>query len=110
MEQEKARAIFSRGLSDYMARKRFILNDVSKILDITPVSVCRMRGGAIMPTFDKVFTLVENGMRLDEIFGKELADRLVSEYQEERAKDSPIETAMQAKKILNLLLEQVGKI
>jgi len=110
MEQAEARKIFSNGLAAFMSRKGLLLKDVAATLDITEVSISRMRSAKILPTFDKVFTLVENGMGLDEIFGSELAAKLTADYQKNTVRKDPITAARQAKEILKLLLNEVEKM
>ena len=83
MIKKDACSLFSRGLNSYMSRKGYTLDDVAKILDITAQSVHAIRSGKTLPRFDKVFTLVENGMNLYEIFGTELAEKLTAEMEEE---------------------------
>ena len=82
MIKKDAYSLFSRGLNSYMSRKGYTLDDVAKILDITAQSVHAIRSGKTLPRFDKVFTLVENGMTLYEIFGTELAEKLTAEMKE----------------------------
>lgn len=82
MIKKDACSLFSRGLNSYMSRKGYTLDDVAKILDITAQSVHAIRSGKTLPRFDKVFTLVENGMTLYEIFGTELAEKLTAEMKE----------------------------
>lgn len=82
MIKKDAYSLFSRGLNSYMSRKGYTLDDVAKILDITAQSVHAIRSGKTLPRFDKVFTLVENGMTLYEIFGTELAEKLTAEMKD----------------------------
>jgi transcriptional regulator with XRE-family HTH domain len=82
MIKKDAYSLFSRGLNSYMSRKGYTLDDVAKILDITAQSVHAIRSGKTLPRFDKVFTLIENGMTLYEIFGTELAEKLTAEMRE----------------------------
>lgn len=110
MEREEAQKIFSKGLAKFMFRTGLNGEAVAKILGIKSECISVYKSGKNLPKLPSVFTLVENGMRLDEIFGEELAAKMVAVYQENKAKASPMETAMQAKQILNLLLEQVGKM
>ena len=110
MEQAEARRIFSGGLAAFMSRKGLLLKDVASTLDVTEVSISRMRSAKILPTFDKVFALAENGMALEEIFGAELAQKLAADYQRTAVRKEPLTAARQAKEILKLLLKEVEKM
>ena len=78
MKKEDVYRIFSAGFSAFEDRNGFDHKDVAKILDISDASVSTMRSGKTLPRFDKVFTLVEHGMRLEEVFGAELAEKLTA--------------------------------
>ncbi len=110
MEQAEARRIFSGGLADFMSRKGHTLDSLAKILGIKNPSVSVMKSGKTLPTFDKVFTLAENGMALEEIFGAELAQKLAADYQRTAVRKEPLTAARQAKEILKLLLKEVEKM
>ena len=75
MDKKDAINIFSRGFAQFMDRKGYALKDVAKILGITEQSVFAFRAGDSLPSFEKVFTLIENGMTLEEIFGTELTKK-----------------------------------
>lgn len=82
MDKKYAINRFSRGFAQFMDRKGYTLKDVADKLDITAQSVFAFRSGDSLPRFDKVFTLVEDGMTLYEIFGTELAEKLTAGMKE----------------------------
>lgn len=85
MEKSEVYKIFSSGLSNFMDRKGYKSKEIAKILGITDASASTMANGKTLPRFEKVFTLVEKGMTLEEIFGADLARKLMDSYKIEGA-------------------------
>lgn len=110
MHREHLLAVFSAGFEKFMERKCVTVRHLAKQLGCTEQNVYNMRKGTNLPSFEILVHLISEGMRLDEIFGEIWARKLIYGYTEQKAKDSPMETAKQAKAVLALLLEQVEKI
>lgn len=85
MEKSEVYKIFSSGLSNFMDRKGYKSKEIAKILGITDASASTMANGKTLPRFEKVYTLVEKGMTLEEIFGADLAKKLMESYKTEGA-------------------------
>ena len=68
-----------------MDRKGYKSKEIAKILGITDASASTMANGKTLPRFEKVYTLIENGMSIDEIFGADLAKKLMDSYKIEGA-------------------------
>ena len=85
MQKSEVYKIFSSGLSKFMDRKGYKSKEIAKILGITDASASTMANGKTLPRFEKVYTLIENGMSIDEIFGADLAKKLMDSYKIEGA-------------------------
>lgn len=111
MKKEDVYRIFSAGFSAFEDRNGFDHKDVAKILDISDASVSTMRSGKTLPRFDKVFTLVEHGMKLEEIFGAELAEKLTAGLEPVMVdgKPDPFDTPEFKKGVVNVLAMLASK-
>lgn len=101
---------FAAGLARFMHRNNLNLKDVAAWFDINEASVSKWRSGKTTPYIDKVTVLIDKGMRLDEIFGAEIAAKLTSDYQVNQAVENPqgsLERAKQFSLDLNELLKQI---
>ena len=76
MTRNDALQIFSRGFENFRKRKSLTLDEVGKILGCGRANVFKIKSGSNFPSVEGIFTLVENGMRLEEIFGSDLAQKL----------------------------------
>ena len=68
-----------------MDRRGYKSKQIAEMLGITDASASTMVNGKTLPRFEKVFNLVEKGMTLEEIFGADLAKKLVESYKIEGA-------------------------
>lgn len=78
MTRNEALKVFSAGFVNFLKRGRFTLDEIGGILSCSKSNVSLMTKSKVSPTFETVMTLAENGMTLEEIFGAELAGKLIS--------------------------------
>lgn len=82
MDRQKALEIFSRGFNRFCERKGLTLEDAANMLGCGTGNISKIKAAKGLTSIDKVFTLIENGMTLYEIFGTELAEKLTAEMKE----------------------------
>ena len=78
MTREQALQIFSQGFEAFRLRNGLTQDQVGRILGCGRANVNKIKSGKNFPSMDGVFTLIENGMTLEEIFGPELAAMLLN--------------------------------
>lgn len=78
MTREQALQIFSQGFEAFRLRNDLTQDQVGRILGCGRANVNKIKSGKNFPSMEGVFTLIENGMTLDEIFGPELAAKLLN--------------------------------
>lgn len=78
MTREKALQIFSKGFEAFRLRNGYTQDQVGDILGCGRANINKIKSGKNFPSMEGVFTLVEHGMRLEEIFGAELAEKLTA--------------------------------
>ena len=78
MTREQALQIFSQGFEAFRLRNGLTQDQVGQILGCGRANVNKIKSGKNFPSMDGVFTLIENGMTLEEIFGPELAAKLLN--------------------------------
>lgn len=69
---------FSKGFTSFLDRNHLSLSNFAKKFDLHPTSVWSWKNGYNAPTFAKVIELFENGMTLNEMFGEELAGKILN--------------------------------
>lgn len=82
MDRQKALEIFSRGFNRFCDRKGLTLEAAANMLGCGSGNISKIKAAKGLTSIDKVFTLIENGMTLYEIFGTELAEKLTAEMKE----------------------------
>ena len=79
-------------------------------MSLSKAHVSNIKNGKNLPSAEVLFQLLEDGMRLDEAFGRELAQKLVSDYQKIQMESSPMEAISQLREFQNALLSRIEKI
>lgn len=112
MTRDEALSLFSRGFSEFLKRNGFTLEYVGSLLGCSKANVSNIRNGKTAPSFENLMILVENGMTLDEIFGPELARKLVSQSRPSKppVPESPLEKARFVRAGLKELLAQLTEL
>ena len=110
MTREHLLEIFSAGFLQFLERTHTDVKELSKKIGCTKQNLYNMRNGTNLPSFEILVHLVHEGMRLDEIFGEVRAHMLVTSYNEHKATEKPMQAAMIAKDVLQLLLNHVNEI
>lgn len=82
MTRDQALAIFSRGFEAFRLRNGLTLDQLGQMLGCGRANVHKIKSGKNFPSMEGLFSLVENGMTLYEIFGTELAEKLTAEMKE----------------------------
>lgn len=77
MKKDEVLRVFSKGFSQFLEREKIEPKKAAELLGVTDATISTIKSGKTLPRFDKVFNLVELGMRLEEIFGPELAEKLL---------------------------------
>lgn len=85
MTREEAIRIFSVGFERFLERSGLTLEAAGQIMDSTKGNASRIKQKKGLPSVEGLFSLVENGMTLEEIFGADLAKKLVESYKIEGA-------------------------
>lgn len=78
MNRKQALEIFSKGFNKFVDRKGYTLNSAGDLLGCKSANISKIKAGKGFPSMESVFTLVEHGMKLEEIFGAELAEKLTA--------------------------------
>lgn len=110
MDRNEALKTFSNGLIDFMRRTKKTPSDVAELLGVVESNISLYKSGKSLPKFIGVYALLDAGMRLEEIFGNELAEKLTSEFQKTQALRNPKESIKQAKEFLTFLTVQLDKL
>lgn len=82
MDRNTALEIFSRGFNRFCDRKGLTLEAAANMLGCGSGNISKIKAAKGLTSIDKVFTLIENGMTLYEIFGTELAEKLTAGMKE----------------------------
>ena len=77
MNRKQALEIFSKGFNKFVDRKGYTLNSVGDLLGCKSANISKIKAGKGFPSVEGIFTLIEDGMKLEEIFGSELAEKLL---------------------------------
>lgn len=77
MDRQCALDIFSKGFLKFLDRNDLTLDQVGKLLGCGRANIHKIKTGKNFPSVEGIFTLVENGMRIEEIFGSDLAEKLL---------------------------------
>lgn len=91
MTRDQALKIFSHGFEQFRLRKGYTLDQLGKVLGCGRANVHKIKEGKNFPSVEGIFSLVEDGITLEEIFGTELAKKFKSEMKEESS-DASIQT------------------
>lgn len=73
MTREQALAILSKGIKAYRRRLCITQDRLGEMLGTGKANVSQMERGLSAPSIEGIFTLFENGMTVEEFFGKEIA-------------------------------------
>ncbi len=106
MTRDDALSLFSKGFSSFLKRNSFTLEHVGNLLGCSKANVSNIRNGKTSPSFENVLTLVENGMTLEEVFGKELSKKMLASARQP-SPGSPLERAQYVRAGLKDLLRQL---
>ena len=85
MTRDKAIEIFSKGFCKFLERKGITQEAAGVLMDCSKANANKIKNGHGLPSVEGLFSLVENGMTLEEIFGADLAKKLVESYKIEGA-------------------------
>lgn len=111
MENKASFPFFCEGLTKFLKRKGFTLENMGNILGCSRVNVHNLRVGKIAPSFGIVCGLLEHGMTLEEMFGPELARRIASPAPSRPpVPETPLEKARYVRAGLRELLEQLSEL
>lgn len=88
MDRKKSLEIFSSGFDKFIKRNGYTQEQVGALLGCGRANVNKIKSGKNFPSMDGVFILAENGMRLNEIFGDELAEKLINNVEAANKPDS----------------------
>ena len=76
MNRNDALKIFSKGFNRFIDRKGYTRETAGALLGCKEANISKIKAGKGFPSVEGIFTLIEDGMRLEEIFGVELAEKL----------------------------------
>lgn len=76
LDRENSISNLKAGLERFMGRRRFSMNALAKATGMSTTNIYLMCHGKTLPALDKVAALVDEGMTAEELFGKEVADKL----------------------------------
>lgn len=110
VEREEILEAFSKGLKSFLDRSGISANRLAEFSGCSPSNISKMKKRQGLPSLEVLCSFIEQGMTIEEIFGKERAKILVEQFVKESSENSPIETARQAQGVLKLLLAQVEKL
>ena len=77
MNRKDALTIFSKGFNKFIERKGYTRETAGKLLGCKEGNISKIKAGNGFPSVEGIFTLIEDGMKLEEIFGTELAEKLL---------------------------------
>lgn len=109
MDRTKTLEIFSKGFKKFMDRKGFTRNEIAKLIDCTTGNISKMKAGTGLPSVESLFSLVENGMRIEEIFGSELAEKLIEGLVPEPSNAEKLSKAEIREGVLEIFEELLAK-
>lgn len=82
MTREQALEIFARGLEHFRHRKGYTMDQLGKIIGCGRANIHKIKERKNFTSMEGLFYLIEDGMTLYEIFGTDLAEKLVEEMKE----------------------------
>lgn len=103
MTREEALATISKGIRAFRQRKGYTQEELGRILGNGKANISQMEHGFSAPSIDGLFTLVENGMTAEEIFGRELAARMASSSSPSTPMDKALLVHQGLKELLGML-------
>lgn len=101
---------FCEGLSNFIKRNSFTLENVGSMLGCSRVNVYNLKIGKIAPSFGIVCGLLEHGMTLEEMFGPNLAAKIVVPEIKKQQPETPLEKAKFVRAGLKELLRQLTEL
>ena len=108
MTREQALAILSRGIKAYRRRLVITQDRLGEIIGVTKSNISTMERGKSAPSIEVLYSLAENGMSVEEMFGAEISARMSRRPEPE----TPMEKAQMVKQglleLLGMFNEQKG--
>lgn len=77
MTRDEAKKIFSAGFEHFITRNSLTQEAAGALFDCSKANVNKIKSGKSLPSIESLFSLVEAGMTLEEIFGAALAKKLM---------------------------------
>lgn len=95
MEKDEIRRNFSKGLCNFAKRKCYTHEEIAEKIGCSTSNISHLKSGKTIPHLGLIYNLLDNGMTLDEVFGPDLAAKLLAETARKRPQgdDSPDEKA-----------------
>lgn len=104
MTRQEALKIFASGLNSFLHRNNLTQAAAAALLHCTRSNICNILKETSFPSFESITELAEHGMRLDEIFGADLANKLIAAANAEK---TPLEQAQRLRDEMQALLAQL---
>lgn len=80
MTRDEAKKIFSAGFEHFLTRNSLTQEAAGALFDCSKANVNKIKSGKSLPSIESLFSLVEAGMTLEEIFGEKLARKLYDSF------------------------------
>lgn len=106
MDRQMALKAFSKGLETFRLRNNYTSRGIAQKLNVSDAFLSNMRKGKALPGFETLCDLIDLGMRLDEIFGADLASKMSADFQKNLATSDPAAANKQALLLLDFLTEK----
>lgn len=84
MEKDEIRRNFSKGLCNFAKRKCYTHEEIAKKIGCSTSNISHLKSGKTIPHLGLIYNLLDNGMTLDEVFGPDLAAKLLAETARKR--------------------------
>lgn len=107
-EKDEILTIFANGLANYQVRTRKNQSEIALDAGAARSNVSFWLNAKTMPSLQIVANLLSAGMLLEEVFGKDLAERIIErERSERRAESTPEDSAAVVRSGLQALLDSL---
>ena len=78
MTKEQALEFFATGLEKFRLRKGYTMDQLGKVIGCGRANIHKIKERKNFTSMESLFYLIEDGMTLEEIFGPELAAKLLN--------------------------------
>lgn len=107
MDRQDVLDAFCTGFNAYLVRTKQTSKELTKKISCSEANVSKWKKFKGLPSLEVVFKLVKNGMTLQEVFGKDMAEKLSVDFQKNLVSENPTAAKNFSLQLLEFLNEKI---